>query len=169
MRRLLSTATIAVALSIPAVATLGFAGVAGAKSGPIPTPGSSVACTSVKYVSSTDTANVTKCYTAPAGAPTTKAFKTLGASPASTLLFGGTLNWSSGPGSVTTSALASATPTGTCSKKDTNSAYSGTVSSVTGTGNPVQAGDLIYVDVCLQALKNGGLKVSLAKGSVAEF
>ncbi len=31
MRRLLTTATVAVALTIPAVATLGFGGVAGAK------------------------------------------------------------------------------------------------------------------------------------------
>ena len=46
MRRLLTTATVAVALTIPAVATLGFGGVAGAKTSPVPTAGSSVVCTS---------------------------------------------------------------------------------------------------------------------------
>ncbi len=169
MRRLFSTATIAVALTIPAVATLGFAGVAAAKTGPSPTAGSSVVCTKIKFTASTLTADVSTCYTA-GGVAVPKAFKelTTGAGNAEALLSGGTLTWSPGPAggaSITTSSLTSATPTGTCSSKDTNSAYTGTVTGATGTGNPAVSGDVVYVDVCVSSKA----KVTLAKGSYAEF
>ena len=167
MRRLLTTATVAVALTIPAVATLGFGGVAGAKTLPTPTAGSSVVCTKLKFNATANTVSITKCYTA-TGA-TSKTFKTLSASPAETLLSGGSLDWASGPGTITTSALTGATATGTCPKADTNSAYSGTIDGApnapTGTGDPVQAGDTVYVDVCITSK----LKVTFAKGTYGEF
>ena len=168
MRRLLTTATVAVALTIPAVATLGFGGVAGAKTLPVPTAGSSVVCTSLKFNAKANTVSVSKCYTA-TGA-TSKTFKTLSASPAETLLMGGSLNWASGPGTITTSSLSTATPTGTCSSaKDTNAAYSGTIDGApnapTGTGDPVKAGDVVYVDVCITSK----LKVKFAEGTYGEF
>src|SRR5277367_6508797 len=104
MRRLLSLATIAVALSSTSVVMLGSASPAFAKSGPTPTAGSSVVCTSLRYVRATGAANLSKCYTA-SGA-TGRTFKTLGAASSSTLLYGGTLNWASGPATVTTGNLA---------------------------------------------------------------
>lgn len=168
MRRLLTTAAVAAALSVSASAlVVGTAGVAGAVT---PTPGSSVACAKISYSNSTGEATVSKCYNS-SGASTGKTYKELIAPSAATLLVGGTLNWSPGPSggaTIVTSALGSATATGTCSKKDTNEAFSGTVESVTGSGNPAAAEDDIYVDVCLSGSASA-LKVSLAKGTDAEF
>ncbi len=161
MRRLLSLATIAVALSTTSVAMFGSASPAFAKSGPTPTAGSSVVCTSLKYVEKTGAANLGKCYTA-SGA-TAKTFKTLGVASSSTLLYGGTLNWSPGPATVTTGNLAATAAIGTCPKKDTDLAFAGSITGVSGDGNPVAGGDVVYVNVCV------GRSVSLAKGSYAEF
>lgn len=169
MRRLLTTAAVAAALSVSASAlVVGTAGVAGAVT---PTPGSSVACAKISYSNSSGEATVSKCYNS-SGASTGKTYKELIAPSAATLLGGGTLNWSPGPSggaTIVTSALSGgATTTGTCSKKDENEAFSGTVESVTGSGNPAAAGDDIYVDVCLSGSASS-LKVSLAKGTDAEF
>lgn len=93
-----------------------------------------------------------------------KAFKTLGAASSSTLLYGGTLNWTPGPAggaAVTTGNLAATTATGTCPKKDTELAYTGSIIGASGKGNPVADGDV--VSVCV------GRTVSLAKGLYAEF
>ena len=142
----------------------GSAGPAFAKSGPTPTAGSSVVCTGLKYVEATGAANLTKCYTA-SGA-TGKAFKALGAASSSTLLYGGTLNWLPGPAggaTVTTGLWAATAATGTCPKKDTNLAFAGSIAGVSGQGNPVAIGDVVYIDVCV------GRTVKLAKGSYAEF
>ncbi len=164
MRRLLGLATIAVALSSTSVAMFGSAGPAFAQSGPTPTAGSSVVCTSLKYVEKTGAANLGKCYTA-SGA-TAKTFKTLGAASSSTLLNGGTLNWTPGPaagGTVTTGNLAATATIGTCPKKDRDLAFTGIVTGVSGNGNPVASADVVYVNVCV------GRTLSLAKGSFAEF
>ncbi len=161
MRRLLGLATIAVALSSTSVALFGSAGPAFAKSGPTPTAGSSVVCTSLKYVEKTGAASLGKCYTA-SGA-TAKAFKTLGAASSSTLLYGGTLNWTPGPATVATGNLAATAALGTCPKKDADLAFTGSITGVSGEGNPVVNGDVVYVNVCV------GRTVSLAKGSYAEF
>jgi hypothetical protein len=169
MRRLLSFAAIPVTVAtVSAALVLGTAGIASALT---PTPGSSVVCTKVAYSNSTGQATVSKCSNS-SGKSTGKSYKDLIASSAVTLLNGGTLNWSPGPSggaTVTTSALTSTTATGKCSKKDTQAAYSGTVSGVTGTGNPASSGDLVYVDVCLSTSKSGALKVSFAKGTPGEF
>jgi hypothetical protein len=173
MRRLLTTATVAVALTIPAVATLGFGGVAGAKT-VVPTPGSSVACTKIVFNLTANTASLSKCYGS-TGAPVAKAFKTLNASSATGLVAGGMLTWAPGPSggaTVTNSALTSETPTGVCAKKDTQAQYSGTITAETGTGNPVSsaAGDnTVFIDVCLATAKSGAVKVTFAKGTVAEL
>jgi hypothetical protein len=48
----------------------------------------------------------------------------------------------------------------------------GTVSSVSGTGNPVASGDLINVDVCVSTSNtnpDAPIKVSIAKGTLLEF
>ena len=118
-------------------------------------------CTSLKYVEKTGAANLGKCYTA-SGA-TAKTFKTLGAASSSTLLYGGTLNWAPGPGTVTTGNLAATAAIGTCPKKDTDLAFTGSITGVSGDGNPVAGGDIVYVNVCV------GRTVNLAKGSYAEF
>jgi hypothetical protein len=158
-------ATVAVALSSAAAAMIGLAGPAFAKS-PVPTPtaGSSVVCTHLKYLEATGAADLSKCYTA-SGA-TAKTFKTLGAASSSTLLYGGTLNWTPGPAggaSVTTGDLTATAPTGTCPKKDSDLAFTGFITGVSGKGNPVANSDVVYVNVCV------GRTVSLAKGSYAEF
>jgi hypothetical protein len=170
MRRLLATATVAVALTIPAVATLGFGGVAGAKT-VTPTPGSSVACTKIVFNLTANTASLSKCYGS-TGAPVAKSFKTLNAASATGLVSGGTLTWAPGPtggATVTNSALTSQTPTGTCSsKKDSQAEYTGTITAETGTGNPVSAttGDnTVFIDVCITTKD----KVSFAKGTAAEL
>ena len=118
-------------------------------------------CTSLKYVEKTGAANLGKCYTA--SGPTAKTFKTLGATSSSTLLYGGTLNWAPGPATVTTSNLAATAVIGTCPKKDNDLAFTGLVTGVSGSDNPVANGDVVYVNVCV------GRSVSLAKGSYAEF
>jgi hypothetical protein len=158
---------VAVAIGSTALA-VGIAGTAWAVT---PTPGSSVACTKVKYNNTTGEATVSKCYNS-SGASTGRSYKDLIAASAVTLLNGGTLNWSPGPSggaTVTTSALTSTTATGTCPSKDTQAAYSGTVTGVTGSGNPASNGDLVYVDVCLSTNKSGDLKVSFASGTPGEF
>ncbi len=173
MRRLLTTATVAVALTIPAVATLGFGGVAGAKT-VVPTPGSSVACTKIVFNLVANTASLSKCYGS-TGAPVAKAFKTLNATSATGLVDGGTLTWAPGPtggATVTNSELTSQTPTGVCSKKDTQVEYTGTITAETGTGNPVSAtsGDNdVFIDACIATAKSGAVKVTFAKGTAAEL
>ena len=134
MRRLLSLATIAVALSTTAVAMFGSAGPAFAKSGPTPTAGSSVVCTSLKYVETTGAANLSKCYTA-SGA-TAKAFKTLGAASSSTLLYGGTLNWTRARAArtVTTGNLAATAADRDLPQEGQDLAFTGLVTGVSGTG-----------------------------------
>jgi hypothetical protein len=164
MRRLLSLATVAVALSSSFVATFGSADPAFAQAGPTLTAGSSVVCTSLKYVKATGAANLGKCYTA-SGA-TAEPFKTLVAASSSTLLNGGSLNWTPGPAggaTVTTGTLTAVAAIGTCPKKDHDLAYSGSITGVSGKGNPVANDDVVYVNVCV------GRTVSLAKGSYAEF
>jgi hypothetical protein len=173
MRRLLTIAVIPVAAAIGSTAlAVGLSGTAWA-AGVNPTPGSSVACTSIKYNNTTGSATVSKCYTA-GPTSTGKVYKELVAASAATLLGGGTIPWSPGPkpggGSITTSSLSSATPIGTCSKKDTQAAYSGTITGTTGAGNPAQVNDDVFIDVCISTnAKTGAIKVSVAKGTAAEF
>lgn len=169
MRRL------SVAVAAPVVAALCASGLvvgwAGTAAAVTPTAGSSVACTKVKFNNSTGEAVVSKCYNA-SGASTGKSFKDLVAMSAETLLGGGTLSWSPGPvggATVTTSALTSTTGAGTCPSKDTEAAYEGTVTGVSGTGNPATSGDDVFVDVCLSTTKSGALKVSFAPGTAGEF
>jgi hypothetical protein len=180
MRRLLTIAVIPVAAAIGSTAlAVGLSGTAWATTPVNPTPGSSVACTGLKYNGTTGAATVSDCYTE-GPVSTGKVYKELVAPSAETLLNGGTIPWSPGPkpkgsGTITTSSLTSVTPTGTCkaAKKGTTTtqaAYSGTVNSVAGAGNPVEAGDVVYVDVCINTNNTSGkLAVVFATGTPGEF
>jgi hypothetical protein len=163
MRRLFRTAAVGAGVAVSASAlVVGMAGVAGAVK---PTSGSSVACTKLVYSSSKNSATIEKCYNS-AGKSTGSSYKELIAKPATTLLSGGVVKWSPVKGAtITTSALTSATPKGTCAKGDTKVAYTGTLTAVTGTGDPAKVNDVVYVSVCVSS--KGA--VSLAKGTAAEF
>ncbi len=171
MRRLLTFAAIPVAAAIGSTAlVVGVSGTAWA--GKVsPTPGSSVACTSIKYNATTGAATVSKCYTAGEVA-TPKAFKELVAENAADLLGGNSpIPWSPGPSggaSITTSSLSSTSPgMGTCAGKGNESTtFSGTVTAAPGTGNPGQVGDVVSISICVNP-KSG--KITLAKGTAAEF
>ena len=109
MRRLLTIAVIPVAAAIGSTAlAVGLSGTAWA--GKVnPTPGSSVACTGIKYNTTTGSATVSKCYTAGEVKTPERYFKELVAANAADLLGGGSpIPWSPGPSggaSITTTAL----------------------------------------------------------------
>ena len=121
-----------------------------------------------------NTASLSKCYGS-TGAPVAKSFKTLNAT-----LGHGIGRWwhadlgarPAGGATVTNSELTSQTPTGVCSKKDTQVEYTGTITAETGTANPVSAvsGDNdVFIDVCIATAKSGAVKVTFAKGTAAEL
>lgn len=171
MRHLRAAALAAVAVSLPVAGVAGLGGVASAKaskSHPVPTAGSSVVCTKLKFKektkkgTTTSSASESKCYTATAALSGT--FASLNQNPAVTLLSGGTSTWKSSGGTVTTSALSAVAGAGTCPAGDTEVALSGSVTATSGVGNPVNVGDTVSVDVCVN-----GSHVSIAPGTDLEF
>jgi hypothetical protein len=139
MRRLLTVAATAVALSIPlSVATVGLAGTAGAAT-------SSVTCTGLTGTIST-TVTISKC--TPSGG---KGYKTASA-PASSLASGGNLTWSKSK--ATTTIGDSSVKVVSPNKCGTSTEYSFTgkvtAASTKGTGIP-KKGDAVKALACVSS------------------
>jgi hypothetical protein len=149
MRRLLTVAAIAAAISIPAsVATLGVAGPAFAAS--------SITCTSLKG-SDSGAVTIGKC--SPSGG---KEYKTASGTAAS-LATGGTITWKSSKATTTIGDTSTSSPgQGGCKKGSTEYDFSGkvTAASTSGVGIPA-VGDSVSARACVAS--NG--KLSLVKGT----
>jgi hypothetical protein len=156
MRRLLTVAAIAAAISIPAsVASVGVvSGTAFASSG--------VTCAKLKGTIST-TVTVSKC--SPSAG---KGYKSASA-PSADLATGGSITWSNS-GATTTignASYAAVTPN-VCKKPTDNTEFSftGTVTaaSTSGTGIPA-VGDSVSALVCVNTESGGSGDISLVKGT----
>jgi hypothetical protein len=154
MRRILTVAAVAVAMSIPvSVATVSLAGTAGAVS--------TVQC---KGLAGTITGTVTISKCTPSGGKGYKSASGL----ATNLATGGNITWKTS-GATTTIGDASATQVvpSTCPKADTGGEYSFTgqvtAASTSGTGIPA-VGDTVSATACIG--KTG--KISLLKHTVME-
>jgi hypothetical protein len=151
MRRLLTGAAVAVALSIPAsVAAVGVVSSAPAFAS------SSISCTSLKGTIS-GSITIGKC--TPSGG---KGYKTASA-PAASLASGGTITWKKS-GATTTLSLAATSPgQGGCKKGylEYDATGSVTAASTTGVGIPA-VGDTTSARACVDAT-NG--KIALVKGT----
>jgi hypothetical protein len=144
MRRLLTVAATAVALSIPlSAATVGLAGAAGAAGAKA---SSSVTCTGLKGTIST-TVTVSKC--TPSGG---KGYKTATA-PASSLAAGGNLTWSKSKATTTIgNAAAKVVSPNKCGAAGTEYSFAGkvTAASTKGTGIP-KKGDAVKALACVSS------------------
>jgi hypothetical protein len=141
MRRLLTVAAAAVALSIPlSVAAVGLAGTAGAAAT------SSVTCTGLTGTI-TSTVTVSKCK--PSGG---KGYKSATGSAAS-LASGGKLTWKSSKATTTVGdTKASTVSPNECGAAGTEYAFTGkvTAASTKGTGIP-KKGDAVKADACVSS------------------
>jgi len=157
MRRLLTVAAVAAAMSIPAsAAVVGFAGTAGAA-------GSSVQCTSLKGTI-TGTVTIAKCTPANPNKKIAKLYKAATGSSAS-LATGGNITWSGGATTtIGDTAVGGGSGQGPCKKGSTEYTFSGTVTAASTSGVGIPAvGDAISAAACV-ASKGG--KITLAPGTV---
>jgi hypothetical protein len=149
MRRLLTVAAIAAAISIPtSIATVGVTGPAFAASG--------ISCTSLKG-SDSGTVTIGKC--TPSGG---KGYKTASGT-AATLATGGNITWKKSGATTTVGDTSVNSPgQGGCKKGSSEYDFSGKVTgaSTTGTGIPA-VGDAVSARACVS--KTGSL--SLVKGT----
>jgi hypothetical protein len=156
MRRLLTVAAVAAAMSIPAsAAVVGFAGTAGAAT-------SSVHCASLKGTIS-GTVTIAKCTPVNPDKKTAKAYKKATGASAS-LATGGNITWSGGATTTIGSAtVGGGTSQGPCKKGNLEYTFSGTVSaaSTSGTGIPA-VGDAVNAAACVSS-KTG--KIAIAPGT----
>ena len=140
MRRLLMVAAAAISMSIPlSVATVGFAGTAGAAT-------SSVTCKGLSG-SITTTVKISKC--TPSAGP---GYKTASA-PASSLASGGKLKWSSSKATTTVGdASVTTVSPNACGAGGTEYSFTGKVTgaSTKGTGIP-KKGDSVKALACVSA------------------
>jgi len=172
MRRLVMTAVVSVALSIPATTAIGLSGTAGAKAvPPTPTAGSSVVCTKLKYKSktkkgvTTSSISFSKCYNnAGKLLPPNKA---LGSNNPAALQTGGPLTWStSGLITMTGAGTLVVTPGG-CPGGATEYTSNGAV--VAGTTQPLTpVGDLTSGSVCVTGVAPN-VTLTLAPGTFFEL
>ena len=151
MRRLLTVAATAVALSIPAsAAALGVvqAGPAAAASG--------VSCGSLK---GTVTGTITVKACTPSGG---KGYKSATA-PASSLASGGNLTWSTSGATTTVSLSVTSAGQGGCAKGYTEYDGTGSVTAASTSGAGIPAvGDAVSARACVSTAKN---KITLVKGT----
>jgi hypothetical protein len=151
MRRLLTGAAVAVALSIPAsVAAVGVVSSAPAFAS------SSITCTSLKGTI-TGTVTIGKC--TPSGG---KGYKSASA-PASSLASGGTLTWTKSGATTTVSLSVTSPGQGGCKKGYVEEDATGSVTAASTTGAGIPAvGDATSARACAD-ISNG--KITLVKGS----
>jgi hypothetical protein len=157
MRRLLTVAAVAAAMSIPAsVAVVGVAGTAGAA-------GSGVQCASLKGTI-TGTVTIAKCTPVNPSKTIAKGYKKATGSSGS-LATGGNITWNGG--ATTTiggTSVGGGTSQGTCKKNNTEYTFSGTVTAASTSGVGIPAvGDAISASACVSS-KTG--KITLAPGTV---
>jgi hypothetical protein len=157
MRRLLTVAAVAVAMSIPAsAAVVGFAGTAGAA-------GSSVQCASLKGTI-TGTVTIGKCTPVNPNKKIAKLYKTA-TGESTSLAEGGNITWN---GHATTTigdaSVSGGSSQGPCKKGYTEYNFAGTVTaaSTSGTGIPA-VGDAVNASACVSS-KTG--KIAIAPGTV---